>query len=83
MDLYFWPTPNGLKLKLFFEESGLEHRIILVNLGQGDQLKPEFLAISPNNRAAVAVLAGGRPRADGGAERPFPHLCARKAAICH
>jgi len=64
IDLYFWPTPNGLKLRLFFEETGLEHRIIPVNIGQGDQFKPQFLAISPNNR--MPAMVDHKP-ADGGA----------------
>jgi GST-like protein len=63
-DLYFWPTPNGLKLKLFFEESGLPYRAIPVNIGKGEQFKPEFLAIAPNNR--IPALVDHEP-ADGGA----------------
>ena len=63
IDLYFCATPNGLKLKLFFEESGLPHRIIPVDLGKGEQFKPEFLAISPNNKIPALV---DRAPADGG-----------------
>lgn len=55
IDLYYSATPNGLKLKLFFEESGLPHRIIPVDLGKGEQFKPEFLAISPNNKIPAIV----------------------------
>ena len=64
IDLYFWPTPNGLKLKLFLEESGLAYRQIPVDIGAGDQFKPDFLAISPNNR--IPALVDHAP-ADGGA----------------
>jgi GST-like protein len=55
IDLYFWPTPNGLKITIFLEEAGLPYRIIPVNIGKGDQFKPEFLAISPNNRMPAIV----------------------------
>ena len=113
IDLYYWPTPNGHKITLFLEETGLPYRLVPVNIGTGEQFKPRFLAISPNNRmpaivdhdaawrgradlgvrvgrdpavprredravhprghraaasrCSVAVLAGRRPRADGGA----------------
>ncbi|MFC5068817.1 glutathione binding-like protein [Flaviflagellibacter deserti] len=50
IDLYFWPTPNGYKITIMLEEVGLPYRVIPVNIGKGDQFKPEFLAISPNNR---------------------------------
>ena len=55
IDLYYWTTPNGHKITLFLEEAGLEYRIIPVNISQGDQFKPEFLAISPNNRIPAIV----------------------------
>ncbi|ADN74389.1 Glutathione S-transferase domain protein [Ferrimonas balearica DSM 9799] len=55
IDLHYWPTPNGHKITLFLEEAGLEYRIIPVNIGAGDQFKPEFLAISPNNRMPAIV----------------------------
>jgi len=64
IELYFWPTPNGLKLKLFMEESALPHRVIPVNIGKGEQFEPSFLAISPNNR--IPALVDHDP-ADGGA----------------
>jgi GST-like protein len=63
IDLYFWPTPNGLKITIFLEEAGLPYRIIPVNIGKGDQFKPEFLAISPNNRMPAIVDPEGP---DGG-----------------
>jgi GST-like protein len=50
IDLYFWPTPNGWKISIALEEMALPYTTHIVNIGQGDQFKPEFLAISPNNR---------------------------------
>ncbi|GAA5192900.1 glutathione S-transferase N-terminal domain-containing protein [Ferrimonas gelatinilytica] len=55
IDLHYWPTPNGHKITIFLEEAGLEYRIIPVNIGTGDQFKPEFLAIAPNNRMPAIV----------------------------
>lgn len=50
IDFYYWPTPNGWKVSILLEELGIEYRMIPVNISKGDQFKPEFLAISPNNR---------------------------------
>ena len=50
IDLYYWPTPNGWKITVALEEMGLPYRVSLVDIGKGDQFRPEFLAISPNNR---------------------------------
>jgi GSH-dependent disulfide-bond oxidoreductase len=55
IDLYYWPTPNGWKISIFLEEAGLAYNVIPVNIGKGDQFKPEFLAISPNNRMPAIV----------------------------
>lgn len=55
IDLYYWTTPNGHKITLFLEETGLPYRIHPVNIGKGDQFTPEFLAISPNNRIPAIV----------------------------
>ena len=55
IDLYYWPTPNGHKIALFLEETGMPYTIIPVNIGKGEQFKPEFLAISPNNRMPAIV----------------------------
>jgi len=63
IDLHYWTTPNGHKITLFLEEAGLEYRVHPVNIGRGDQFKPEFLAISPNNRIPAIV---DRAPADGG-----------------
>jgi GSH-dependent disulfide-bond oxidoreductase len=64
IDLYYAATPNGLKLTIYLEEAGLDYRLIRVNLGQGEQYKPEYLAISPNNK--IPALVDHAP-ADGGA----------------
>ena len=65
IDLYSWPTPNGLKISIFLEEAGVEHRVHPVNIGKGDQFTPEFLKISPNNRIPAIVdndpANGGEP----------------------
>lgn len=50
LELFYWPTPNGHKITLFLEEAGVPYQIYPVNIGAGDQFKPEFLAVSPNNR---------------------------------
>jgi glutathione S-transferase len=63
IDLYYWTTPNGHKITLFLEESGLPCTIHPVDLNRGAQLKPEFLAISPNNR--IPAIVDTAP-ADGG-----------------
>ena len=65
IDLYYWTTPNGHKITMFLEETGLSYRIIPVNIGAGDQFKPDFLRISPNNRMPAIVdtepAGGGAP----------------------
>jgi GST-like protein len=63
LDLYYWPTPNGHKITIFLEESGIPHRIHAVNIGKGEQFTPEFLRISPNNK--IPALVDDAP-ADGG-----------------
>lgn len=55
IDLYFWPTPNGHKIRIMLEECGLPYRIKPVDIGKGDQFKPRFLKISPNNRMPAIV----------------------------
>ena len=55
IDLYTWPTPNGHKVHIMLEECGLEYRVHPVDIGAGDQFKPEFLAISPNNKIPAMV----------------------------
>ena len=59
IDLYYAPTPNGWKISIMLEEAEIEYNVIPVNLGAGDQFKPEFLKISPNNRMPVIVDKDG------------------------
>lgn len=65
IDLYYWTTPNGHKITIFLEEAGLPYRMVPVNISRGEQFKPEFLRISPNNRIPAIVddapATGGRP----------------------
>ena len=55
IDLYYAPTPNGWKITIMLEEASLPYNVIPVNLGKGDQFKPDFLKISPNNRMPAIV----------------------------
>lgn len=64
IELYYWPTPNGHKITLFLEEAGLPYTVHPVDIGAGDQFKPEFLAFSPNNKMPAII---DRAPADGGA----------------
>jgi GST-like protein len=64
IDLYYAPTPNGHKISLFLEESGLQYRLHRIDISAGEQFKPEFLAISPNNKIPAIV---DRQPVDGGA----------------
>lgn len=63
--LHYWPTPNGHKITIFLEEAGESYRIVPVDIGKGEQFRPEFLAISPNNRMPAIVdeapIDGGGP----------------------
>ncbi|GAB3257891.1 glutathione binding-like protein [Chitinimonas naiadis] len=67
IDLHYWTTPNGHKITMFLEETGLPYQVIPVNIGKGDQFKPEFLRLSPNNRIP-AIL--DRAPTDGGEAIP-------------
>jgi GST-like protein len=55
IELHYWPTPNGWKITIMLEELGVPYDVKFVNIGRGDQFKPEFLAISPNNRMPAIV----------------------------
>lgn len=65
IELYYWPTPNGHKITIFLEEANLDYRIVPVDISAGDQFKPEFLRISPNNRMPAIIdmnpADGGEP----------------------
>jgi GST-like protein len=68
IDLYYWTTPNGHKITIFLEETGLPYKLIPINIGKGEQFTPEFLAISPNNR--IPAIVDHAPT-DGGAPLPM------------
>ena len=59
IDLYYWPTPNGWKISIMLEECGLPYTTIPVDIGKGDQFRPEFLAISPNNKMPAIIDPDG------------------------
>jgi len=59
IDLYTWPTPNGHKIHIMLEETALPYRVIPIDIGAGDQFKPEFLKISPNNKMPAMVDSDG------------------------
>ena len=65
IELYYWPTSNGHKITIFLEEAGFPYEIKPINISKGDQFKPAFLAISPNNRMPAIVdtqpFDGGPP----------------------
>ncbi|HLJ36832.1 MAG TPA: glutathione binding-like protein [Steroidobacteraceae bacterium] len=65
IDVYYWGTPNGLKIKLFLEEAGLPYRIIPVDIGKGEQFQPDFLKIAPNNR--IPAIVDNEPPGGGAA----------------
>jgi len=64
LELHYWPTPNGKKVTVLLEELGVPYTVVACNIGAGDQFKPDFLAISPNNR--MPALVDHAP-GDGGA----------------
>lgn len=66
IDLYYAPTPNGHKITLFLEEAELAYRLIRVDISKGEQFRPDFLSVSPNNK--IPAITDHAP-ADGGA--PF------------
>lgn len=65
IDLYYAPTPNGHKITLFLEEAELAYRLLKVDISKGNQFRPDFLAISPNNKIPAIVdhapADGGQP----------------------
>lgn len=63
IEFYYWTTPNGHKITIFLEEAGLPYTVIPINIGAGDQFKPEFLQIAPNNRIPAII---DREPLDGG-----------------
>src|SRR6476659_10333793 len=64
IELWYWPTPNGFKISIMLEECKLPYTMIPVNISKGEQFKPDFLKISPNNRMPAIIDPdgpGGRP----------------------
>jgi GST-like protein len=55
IELYYWPTPNGHKITLFLEEANLPYKIVPINITKGEQLTPEYLRISPNNKMPAII----------------------------
>jgi GST-like protein len=64
IDLYYWTTPNGHKVTMFLEEAGVPYKLHPVNIGKGEQFKPEFLAVAPNNR--IPAIVDNEPKSGGG-----------------
>jgi GST-like protein len=69
IDVYYWPTPNGHKITMFLEETGMDYRLVPVDIGKGEQFRPEFLAISPNNR--MPAIVDHQPAAGQGTQSVF------------
>ncbi len=65
IDLYYWPTPNGRKVSILLEEAEIPYNLVVLNIGRGDQFKPEFLKLNPNHRMPAIVdhapVGGGVP----------------------
>ena len=64
IDLYYWPTPNGHKIPIMLEECGLEYQVHPINMLKGDQFKPKYLKLNPNNKIPTIVDRdgpGGKP----------------------
>ena len=59
IDLYYWPTPNGWKLTILFEELGIPYNVIPVDINKGEQFEQDFLTIAPNNRMPAVVDSEG------------------------
>ncbi len=59
IEVWTWPTPNGHKVHIMLEEVGLPYKVVPVNIGQGEQFRPEFLAITPNHRIPAIVDPAG------------------------
>ena len=82
INAYSWPTPNGHKVHIMLEKCGLrlgrDWQVFPINIGAGDQFKPEFLAISPNNKIpALIKSAAGMIDRQGGIElqKRIRHFC--------
>ena len=67
IEVFYWPTPNGHKVTIFLEETGMTYKVSPINIGKGEQFQPDFLKIAPNNR--MPAILDHQP-ADGGAPLP-------------
>jgi GST-like protein len=74
IDVHYWPTPNGKKVTVQLEESGIEYHVVQCNIGSGEQFSDDFLSISPNNRMPAIV---DHEPADGG-----PPLAVFESGAC-
>ena len=74
IDLYYWPTPNGHKIPIMLEETGLAYRVKPVNMLRGEQFRPAFLRVNPNNKIPAIVDRDG-PGGD-------PSRCSSRARSC-
>ena len=77
IDLHYWTTPNGHKITMFLEEAALPYKVFPVNIGKGDQFKPEFLAIAPNNR--IPAMVDHEPK---GGDKPISGSSRSGAMLC-
>jgi GST-like protein len=59
IELYTWPTPNGQKVHIMLEETGLPYTVHPINIGVGEQFQPDFLKISPNNKMPAIIDTDG------------------------
>jgi GSH-dependent disulfide-bond oxidoreductase len=69
IDVHYWPTPNGHKITMYLEETGMDHRLVPVDIGKGERFRLEFPAISPNNR--MPAIVGHQPAAGQGTQSVF------------
>jgi hypothetical protein len=71
LEVWTWPTPNGHKVHIALEELGLEYKVIPIDIGAGDQFKPEFLKITPNPLRQRPSTRRPRVLGDPGATPPY------------
>ena len=83
IDLYYWPTPNGHKIPIMLEETGLSYRVRPVKMLRGEQFRPAFLRINPNNKIPAIVDRDGlilqRASLPAEIDRQYPNLQQRMA----
>ncbi len=79
IDLYYWTTPNGHKITIFLEEAHVPYRLLPVNIGTGEQFKPEFLRHAPNNRIPPSSMTSRRTAASPSASSSPVPSCSTSA----